>query len=122
MASAGSLFDLFQEDREARRITYTFGAVGRAAELAAAIAMEKRLARAPAIARPLKSGASGLLWKTAAVLTAGSLIATLLPHPSRKKRIAAGVLGTLGSLTMRYAVHQAGVISARDPRAAMRSG
>ena len=121
MASAGSLFDLFQEDREARRITYTFGAVGRVSELAAAIAIEKRLARAPAIVRPLKSGSSALLWKTAAALTAGSLIAALLPHRSRKKRIAAGVLGTLGSLTMRYAIHQAGVISARDPRAALLS-
>ena len=35
MASAGSLFDLLFEDPQARRITYTFGTIGRVAELAA---------------------------------------------------------------------------------------
>ncbi len=121
MASAGSLFQIFSDDRGARRITYTFGTVGRVAELAAAVAMEKYVGRVPLIGFPLKTGASGALWRTAAALTAGSLVATLLPRPSRKKRIAAGVLGTLGSLILRYAVHQAGVASARDPRASLQS-
>jgi formate-dependent nitrite reductase membrane component NrfD len=119
MASAGSLFDLFLEDPRERRVTYTFGTIGRAAEIAAAIVMEKR---APsAVARPLRSGSSGFLWRAATLLTAASLITSLLPKSSRKKRVIAGVLGTAGSLALRYAVHHAGIESALDPRATFHS-
>jgi formate-dependent nitrite reductase membrane component NrfD len=117
MASAGSIFDMLIENRRERRITYTFGTLGRAAELAAAVAMERQAAQVPLVARPLKSGVGGFLWKAATVLTAASLVTSLLPHRTRKKRVIAGVLGTAGSLALRYAVHQAGVASARDPRA-----
>lgn len=117
MASAGSLFSLFSENAHERRITYTFGTIGRVAELAAAVAMEKQAARVPEVVRPLRSGASGFLWKAATILTAASLITSFLPKQSRKKRVAAGVLGAAGSLALRYAVHSAGAASARDPRA-----
>ncbi|MBZ5603745.1 MAG: polysulfide reductase NrfD [Acidobacteriia bacterium] len=120
MASAGSIFDMFFEDRAARRVTYTFGTVGRAAELAASIALERQAGRVPHVARPLHTGASGFLWKTATVMTAGSLLLSVLPGRSRKRRVAAGVMGTLGSIMMRYGIHQAGVASARDPRATFR--
>jgi formate-dependent nitrite reductase membrane component NrfD len=121
MASAGSIFDLFFEDREARRITYTFGTTGRAAELTAAMVMERQAARIEErVARPLKRGVSGALWKSAAALTAGSLVVSMLPGKSRKKRIAAGILGLAGSLCLRFGVHQAGMASARDPRASFR--
>lgn len=117
MASAGSLFDLAFEDPAARRVTYTFGTLGRVAELAATVALERRVARVPRVARPLKTGSSGLLWKTATVMTAGSLALSLWPGASRKRRVAAGVMGTLGSLMMRYGIHRAGIASARDARA-----
>jgi len=117
MASAGSLFDVLSPDPASRRITYTFGTVGRAAELAAAIAMERRAARIPVVAQPLKTGASGTLWRTAAVLTGASLITSLLPNQTRRKRVIAGALGTAGSIALRFAVHRAGFSSARDPQA-----
>lgn len=117
MASAGSIFDMLLENPRERRVTYTFGTVGRIAELTSAIVMERNAAKIPAVARPLKSGFSGLLWKAATVLTGASLVISLLPNRTRKKRVIAGVLGTAGSLALRYAVHQAGVASARDPRA-----
>jgi len=121
MASAGCLFDIAFDDPRARRVTYTFGAIGRTAELAASLMLEHRAARTAAlVAEPLKRGPSGMLWKTATALTAASLIVSLLPGKSRKKRIAAGVLGALGSLTLRYGIHMAGVASARDPKAAFR--
>ena len=41
----------------------------------------------------------------------------LLPRQSRKKRIISGLLGTAGSIMLRFAVHYAGAKSARDPRA-----
>lgn len=121
MASAGSLFNLFSDDPRERRITHTFGTVGRIAELTAGIVMEKQASRLPGVGRPLRSGLSGFLWRAATVLTAASLITSLLPKSTRKKRVVAGVLGTAGSLALRYAVHTAGTASARDPRATFHS-
>ena len=116
VASAASLLDLFSDDPRERRIIYTFGTAGKVAEITAAIAMQKQASRVPEVGRPLRSGLSGFLWKAATVLTGASLIASLLPRSTRKKRIIAGALGTAGSLALRYAVHAAGQASARDPR------
>lgn len=121
MASAGSIYDLAFDDPRARRITYTFGAIGRVVELAASVALERQVAQVDErVARPLKTGVSGTLWKAAGALTAASLVLSVIPGKSRKKRVATGVLGILGSLALRYAVHHAGVASSRDPRASFR--
>ena len=117
MASAASLLDLFYERRKARRITYVFGTVGRVAELAATHCAEMSARKIPRVGEPFRSGPTGLLWKTAAVLTAASLVASLLPGQSSKRRKIAGILGTLGSLALRFAVHYITDASARDARA-----
>jgi hypothetical protein len=118
IASAASIFDLLYEDDRACRITRKYGIMGRIAELGATVAMERTVSEVPRVGRPLRNGFSGVLWRTATVLTASSLITLVLPKQSRKTRVVAGVLGALGSMTMRFAVHHAGVQSARDPRAA----
>ncbi len=74
VAAAGSLFDMMFEDRRARRVTYTFGNIGRIVELGASLALEREVARVPRVVKPLKTGLSGLLWKSATAMTAGSLI------------------------------------------------
>ncbi len=117
VAAAGSLFDLTFSDPAARRVTYTFGNIGRVVELAATLALEEQVARVPRVAKPLKTGVSGLLWKSATVLTAGSLLLGAFSGKSKKRRAAAGMMGTVGSLLMRYGIHRAGIASARDPRA-----
>lgn len=117
VTSVGSLFDMISQNPEERRIISTFGTVGRVAELAASIVLEKRASVIPRVAEPLKNGFSGVMWKTAAALTACSLLASLLPGRSRRKRFLGGLLGSLGSLCMRCAIEHAGVISARDARA-----
>ncbi|MBV9083426.1 MAG: polysulfide reductase NrfD [Acidobacteriaceae bacterium] len=116
VASVGSLFDFF-EHVEQRRVTVLFGNIGRSAEIAAGMAMERQAGRVPRVAHPLKRGINGLLWRTASLLTATSLVCSLLPNRTRAKRVAAGVLGTMGSLLIRFSVHHAGAISARDARA-----
>ena len=118
MASAASLFDMMFEHHRATRITYTYGLVGRSAELAAGIALERKAREIPAVARPLSRGWIGLLWRGAAALTAASLVTMLLPRQTRRKRLVAGALGTAGSVMMRFAVHHAGAATTRDPRAA----
>jgi formate-dependent nitrite reductase membrane component NrfD len=117
MASAGSAFNLLAENAEERRVTEFFGAAGQAAELAAAFAMERQASEVPRVGRPFKQGVSGWMWQTATLLTAGSLLLSVLPGKSRKKRFAAGVLGTLGSALMRFSIEALGQASARDARA-----
>jgi formate-dependent nitrite reductase membrane component NrfD len=117
VAAASSLLDLLHEDRRACAITRKYGIIGRAAELAAGAVLERQISRVPAVARPLKSGFTSVLWRGAAVLTAASLATLLIPKQNRRKRMIAGVLGSLGSLAMRFAIAEAGVRSARDPRA-----
>ncbi len=116
MASVGSVFEMFVENKE-RRITRTFGTVGQLVEITASVVMERQASVVPRVGRPLRRGLSGAMWKGAALLTATSVAVGVLPNPSRNKRIAAGVLGALGSLLMRFAVQHAGVVSSRDARA-----
>lgn len=120
MATLGSAFELFSEDPDERRITKTFGMAGQIGEIAASMLLEKQVSIVPRVARPLKHGLSGMLWKTAAVLTATSVAVGALPNRSRNKRISAGVLGALGSALMRFAIEHAGTVSSRDPRASLR--
>ncbi len=118
VAASASLFDLMFEDPAAARITRTFGIAGRTAELASSFVMERQASRVPEVGKPLKHGLSGFMWKTAAVLTGASLVTALLPNQNRKKRVISGVLGTAGSLLLRFAVEQAGKASTGNPRAA----
>ncbi|MDQ2947537.1 MAG: polysulfide reductase NrfD [Acidobacteriota bacterium] len=116
-ASAASILDLVWQDPRASRITFTFGTAGRLAELAAGYVMESNAARLPRVALPLQQGLSGALWKAATVLTAASLVISLIPGNWRSRRRWAGAVGALGSLCVRLGVHYAGAASARDPRA-----
>jgi formate-dependent nitrite reductase membrane component NrfD len=113
VSAAGSAFDLIGSTRTTR----IFANAGRVCEIAASVMLEQEASRVEYVARPLHSGFSSFLWRGAALLTAGSLVISLLPKQSRGTRVAAGLLGALGSLTTRFAVEHAGNKSARDPRA-----
>jgi formate-dependent nitrite reductase membrane component NrfD len=117
MSSVGALFELTVGNEEERRLTKIFGTAGQVAEFISSIAMEKRAGVVPRVARPLKKGFSGFLWRTAMVLTAAGLVLGLPPKPSKRRRLAAGLIGTLGSALMRASVEHMGVASARDARA-----
>ncbi|HLG99382.1 MAG TPA: NrfD/PsrC family molybdoenzyme membrane anchor subunit [Bryobacteraceae bacterium] len=117
IASAGSLLSLVYDNPAANRVTFLFGTAGRLAELAAAHRVEKSAAALPKVNQPLHSGATGVLWKAATGLAAASLVLSVVPGKSSGRRKLAGLLGTLGSLAMRFAVHYISNASARDPRA-----
>ena len=119
IGSASSALDLLDlEPREAIAV-HRFGLAGKLAELLATFAVEHEAAAdAERVARPLHTGASGALWTAAKVLTAASLAVSLLPGRGRGKRVVGALLGTLGSVAMRFAVFHAGKRSTRDPRAA----
>jgi formate-dependent nitrite reductase membrane component NrfD len=117
VTGAASLFDLLGGNALERRAVSVFGAAGRLAELGFAHAMEQSVATVPEAARPLQEGLSGFLWKSAKILTAASLVLSLVPRASPRVRRVAGVLGTMGSLCVRFGVHYAGQSSAMNPRA-----
>jgi hypothetical protein len=95
----------------ADRLPRGYRVAARAAELIGARSVEAA-ADAAGVARPLREGRSGRMWRGATWLGAGSLIATL----ARRPRLA-GVLGTAAALLMRFAIVEAGRASAADPRA-----
>ena len=117
MSSAGAFFEIFSSNPEERRITNIFGAVGQGTEIIAAIVMEKQASVVPRVGRPFKRGLSGFLWRTAAVLTIGTMASALIPKGTRKRRIIVAALGTLGSALMRMSIEKIGTASARDARA-----
>lgn len=117
LASLGCTFDLFSENESDRRMTNAIGNVGRAAEVIAGTVMEHHASVVPRVGRPFKHGFSAVMWRSAESLTIASLIVSVLPKPTRGRRIAAGLLGSAGSLLLRYSIAHMGTASARDPRA-----
>lgn len=101
-------------------IVERFGIAGKVVDLTAMVAVEREASQVEAVGRPLREGLSGALWSAAKVLTAGSLVLSLLPGRSRARRFAGGLLGTAGAFALRFAVFHAGKASARDPRATFR--
>ena len=116
-ASTASLLEMFPNGARTSQLILIFGTAARTAELVSARWMEKRTSRVQTAGEPLREGVSGALWKTAAVLTAASLVIPLAGRKSGKLRQCAGVLGTLGAIALRFAVHFAGSASAANPRA-----
>jgi formate-dependent nitrite reductase membrane component NrfD len=117
-ATVGSIIDMVYDRKAGRRIAWMFGTAGRLAEIGASLQVERAASVIPKVGEPLHRGRTAILWKTATACTVASLVLSLIPPKSRRKRIAAGVLGAAGSLCMRFAVHYIGNASARDPRAA----
>ncbi len=117
IASVGSAFEMFPSAADEHRITKAFGTAGQLVEIAAGMVMEKHASAISRVGRPLRQGFSGVMWRTAAVLTATSVAVGFIPSESRQRRIVAGALGAAGSLLMRFAVEHAGVVSSRDARA-----
>ncbi len=117
LASAGCTFDLFRQSEDEQKITDVIGTAGRGLELVAGALMEHHASAVPRVGRPFRRGFSSVLWRSAEVLTAASLVLSLLPNKTRPRRLAAGLLGTAGSLLLRIAVAHLGTVSARDARA-----
>ena len=117
MASAGAVLELFPDSGASRRLTHWYGSVGKVVALGAMAAMERSAPRAPRVTEPLRTGATGVLWRAGLALTAAGLVASGLGNKSRKRERIAAVLTLAGALATRLAVFHAGKRSARDPRA-----
>jgi len=122
VASAGSLLCLGATSERERAAAERYAIAGKVGELAATAALHLEVRRAsPRAAQPLTRGLSGALLTAATVLTATSLVGSLTSGRSRRRARNAAMLGAVGSLLLRFAVHHAGKQSARDPRASFSS-
>jgi formate-dependent nitrite reductase membrane component NrfD len=117
---AASLLQLLELNRREESIVRRFAVAGATADLAASLAVERAAGRVESVATPLHEGLAGSLLKAAKTMTAGGLAINLLPGRARWKRMAAGLLGALGSAATKFGVFYAGQPSARDPRATFR--
>ena len=115
-SSAASLLQLFRLRPAELRAARLLGIAAQAADIAISKTME-HAAPDDAASAPLREGLGGFLWKAGGILTAGSLICSLMPSRSASWRRCAGVLGTAGALCLRFGIHYAGQRSAADPRA-----
>jgi formate-dependent nitrite reductase membrane component NrfD len=116
-AAASSFLDLLPLNAKEARAIQIFGLIGECGELLVVNEIEKEASRVQGIARPMREGLTGFLWQTAKLLTIASAVISIAPGHSRKKRIAAGLLGTAAGICVRFAYLFAGKRSARDPRA-----
>lgn len=118
VATAGSLLSLAATTERERTVADRYALAGKLGELAATAALHAETRQgAPRVATPLRRGRSGVLMTAATALTAASVIVSLTAGRSRQRRRSAAVLGAVGSLVLRFAIHHAGKASARDPRA-----
>ena len=117
MAGAASLLDLLPLTAAEQRVVRRYGIIGKLAELAAAEAVRHEAEVVPQVGKSMKEGVAGKLWRLSQLATGASLLLSILPGGSRRRRATAGVLGTAGSLGVKVAIFRAGKASARDPRA-----
>jgi|KBSMisStaDraftv2_1062788.scaffolds.fasta_scaffold02087_7 formate-dependent nitrite reductase membrane component NrfD len=117
MASAGAVLELFPDSGASRKLTHWYGSIGKVVALGAMVAMERSAPRAPRVTEPLRSGATGALWRAGLALTAAGLFASGLGNGTRRRERIAAALTLAGALATRLAVVHAGKRSARDPRA-----
>jgi len=118
VASCAAIFECINLSPKAERLVRNFGLIGKSAELLCMKAVESELDLTPPTLGSLRNGLSGALWTASKVMTAVSLLATILPGGSKMRR-SAGVVGTLAGLGLRFAVYYAGITSSRNPKAAL---
>jgi formate-dependent nitrite reductase membrane component NrfD len=129
-ASAGALLEIFPPAGPGAAVARRLGVLSTMLELVFSVATEAEAALVPRVARPLRRGRSGMLFRAGQVLAAASLATALqaprglgrIMRPGRKSRLHAvsGVLGILGTLAIRFGIVSAGRYSARDPLATFR--
>nr|WP_225937237.1 NrfD/PsrC family molybdoenzyme membrane anchor subunit [Myxococcus sp. RHSTA-1-4] len=116
-AAAGSLLSLLPHGPREERVLRPYRLTGKVAKVLTFAAVERDAARVSEVARPLKEGLPGALWRTSRVCSAAGLLLEVLPGRARWKQVASDVLNTVASLASRFALFHAGKASARNPQA-----
>jgi formate-dependent nitrite reductase membrane component NrfD len=113
-ASASALLELLPCSARESRVVRAFSVAGKLGEVVGMRGVSRALDAHPSVAKSLRSGRAGGLWRMARVLSLAGLAATLLGK-GRGGCLAAGLLGTAGALALRFAIVEAGKQSALAP-------
>lgn len=114
-ATSGSLLGLVPLDSHERRTVAAFTIAGQTGELVAGAVLDRQLASRPRV-KACYDATPG--WRLGKWLTVTSVGLTVLPGRERPwRRVAACVLGVVGSSLTKTAVFSAGMRSAADPLA-----
>jgi hypothetical protein len=115
--AACSLIEMGDFDERELTAVRRLGTMAQLSELALAKAVERDSGGVAGVGRPYEEGLSGTLWKASTACTVTSLAVDTLTGRSRSGRVGAAVVGTIGSIALRFSVWLAGRASARDPHA-----
>jgi formate-dependent nitrite reductase membrane component NrfD len=116
-AGAASLLELWPPGGRGDAVVHRFAVIGKALEVGLSEVFAREANAVPRVGRPLRRGVSGAMWRAAQALSLAGLTGTIVSRPGTATRRVAGLLGTLGALSLRFAIMQAGRASARDPHA-----
>jgi formate-dependent nitrite reductase membrane component NrfD len=116
-ATAASILEILGDSDEGAPVIFRFGLIAKATELAMTLLLEREVSQVPRVARPLRTGFSGALWRAAQAAGAASLVLSVVGGKRAWPRRVAGVLGAAAALGLRFALFHGGKRSARDPRA-----
>ncbi|MFP2957728.1 NrfD/PsrC family molybdoenzyme membrane anchor subunit [Myxococcus sp. 1LA] len=116
-AAAGSLLSLLPHARHEAPVLRAFRMAGKVASLAAGLSVERDAERVAEVARPLREGVSGALWRTSKACAVAGLLLDLLPRRPRWTQVTADVLTTVGAVAARFALFEGGKVSSRNPQA-----
>ena len=120
IAAASDLLEMTKLDRRESGIVHIFGLTGKIGELVGTFALRRDASRVDGVARALQEGTGAGLIRVATALTAGSLALSVWPSKTKPLRIAGALLGTAGSIALKFGIVKAGEASAADPRATSR--
>ena len=75
-----SVLDLLMPNDDASRpMRLICGTVARGTDVVAGVPMEREVAKTPEVVKPLHTGATGVLWRAAGILSATSLVLNVAP-------------------------------------------
>jgi formate-dependent nitrite reductase membrane component NrfD len=115
-SSAACLLEATKLSEREGSIVRRFGLLGKMAELASSVLVQRELSEIEPLGKTLTEGFAGSLWISGRALTGGSAALSFFAK-TRKIKVLSAVLGSAGAVAIRFAVFHAGKASTRDPRA-----
>jgi formate-dependent nitrite reductase membrane component NrfD len=121
VASTAGALEMLDLNKREEKVVRRFGLVGKIGEIASMVAMERETSIHPEVARGMKEGKGGALWKSAEAFVGAGLVLNLIPGKAPWKRKLGGTLTTIGAVCLRFALLESGKQAARAPHALFES-
>jgi formate-dependent nitrite reductase membrane component NrfD len=120
MASTSAVLEMLPLKKREEEVVRRFGMIGKVAEAACMVAIEREGSLHPETAKGFKEGKGGRLWKGAEAMLAAGIVLAAIPIRSSFKRRLGAALTTAGAISLRFALLESGKQAAREPRSLIR--